>query len=137
MLQSLAGQGRPVAGIHRLREYLHNPVAHLWLDPPIRGTSAQLVHHYGIAFGLHALEQLPHPPLAHLHLLGGPLLRDLLALGLLQPIQPVSFLLRQCHEFLSHPSRLSIGTLYVALIGTSHVALTRRDRQLDNPATGA
>src|ERR1035441_741074 len=84
------------------------------------------MHYYGIPLFLHPPQQLPHPALGHVHPLGSFPLRHLPVPRSFQPVQPVPLLLAHCDSF--HPSalRLSIGTFYLAQLGTSHLAATPR-----------
>src|SRR5665213_2900660 len=90
----------------------------------VGGLSPQPMHYHGIPLFLHPPQQFPHPALGHSHPLGSFPLRHLPVPGSFQPLQPVPFLLAHCDSF--HPSalRLSIGTFYLAQLGTSHLAAT-------------
>jgi len=103
--EPLAGQRRPVARIHRLGENLHNLVPHFRLGSSVRWLASRPVHHHTVALPLHALQQLAHPALAHSHPLGRFLLLDLLPFGLLEPIQPISFLEGVNRNFLNGTNR--------------------------------
>src|SRR6202163_4365397 len=82
------------------------------------------MHHNGVTLLLHPPQQLPHPALAHAHPLRSFSLRHPPVPRSFHPLQPVSLLLAHCDSF--HPSalRLSIGTFYLAELGTSHLAAT-------------
>src|ERR1700757_2941545 len=88
------------------------------------------MHHNRIALFLHPPEQFPHPALGNPHPLRCFPLRYLPVPRSFQPLQPVSLLLAHPDSF--HPSalRLSIGTFYLAQLGTSHLAATRRRSRL-------
>src|SRR5579871_6576252 len=93
-------------------------------DPPVRCFSAQPVNHHCVAHLLVAPQQFPHPALCHLHVLGRLPLGDRPLLRLLQPVQPIPFLLAHRHSFHPPALRQSRGTFYFAQLGTSHIAPT-------------
>ena len=90
----------------------------------VGGLSTQLMNYHGIPLFLHPPQQLPHPALGHSHPLGSFPLRHLPVPRSFQPVQPVLLLLAHRDSF--HPSalRLSIGTFYLAQLGTSYLAAT-------------
>src|ERR1700681_4320750 len=91
------------------------------------------MHHNGVTLLLHPPQQLPHPALAHAHPLRSFSLRHPPVPRSFHPLQPVSLLLAHCDSF--HPSalRLSIGTFYLAELGTSHLAATKRALESTEP----
>src|ERR1700676_2500984 len=82
------------------------------------------MHHHRVALLLHPPQQLAHPALAHAHLFRCFPLRHLPVAGSFQPVQPVPFLLAHRDSFHPSASRLSIGTFYLAQLGTFHLAAT-------------
>src|SRR5713226_8107405 len=82
------------------------------------------MHHHRVALFLHPPEQLAHPTLADAHPLGRFPLRHLPVSGSFQPVQPVPLLLAHPDSFHSSALRLSIGTFYLAQLGTFHLAAT-------------
>src|SRR6185312_2365203 len=92
------------------------------------------MHHHRIALLFHPPQQLPHPALAHSHPLGRFPLCHLAVPCPFQPLQPVPFLLAHCDSFHPPASRLSIGTFYLAQLGTSHLAATLLSIVYNEPA---
>src|SRR5271154_3521491 len=92
----------------------------------IGGSSPQPMHHHGVSVRLHPPQQLAHPALTHPHPFCCFPLCHLPVAGSLQPVQPVPFLLAHRDSFHPSASRLSIGTFYLAQLGTFHLAATRK-----------
>src|ERR1700676_3142408 len=92
----------------------------------IGGSSPQPMHHHGVSLRLHPPQKLAYPPFAYSHPFRCFPLCHLSVSGSLQPVQPVPFLLAHRDSFHPSASRLSIGTFYLALLGTFHLAATRR-----------
>src|SRR6202521_3222835 len=109
-----------------LLQNLNSLVSQSRRNLPIGGSSAQSMHHHGVALSLHPLQQLAHPAVAHSHPLGRLPLTDHLVLSSFQPLQPVPFLLAHRDSF--HPSalRLSRGTFYFGQLGIFHFGATIR-----------
>ena len=99
--QILARQGGAEIGVLALDNRYHFPLGLLG-NLAVGWLSSQPVHHHSIALLLQPLQQTAHPARVHSHVLGGLLLGDRFLFGLLQPIQPVSFLLVHCDSFLIH-----------------------------------
>ena len=122
--QLLGSKGRPEIVPVRLPQNHQRLLLGLRRQLAIGGSSPQPMHHDGIALLLHPPLQLAHPALSHPHPFRCFPLRHLSVAGSFQPVQPVPFLLAHRDSF--HPSalRLSIGTFYLAQLGTFHLAAT-------------
>src|ERR1700674_3155215 len=83
------------------------------------------MHHHRVALFLHPPEQLAHPTLADAHPFSRFPLRHFPVSGSFQPVQPVPLLLAHRDSFHSSAFRLSIGTFYLAQLGTFHLAAMR------------
>src|SRR5215831_17385197 len=96
------------------------------------------MHHYGVAARAQTPEQRAHPALTDLHVFGSFPLGSRAFVGLFQPIQIISFLLAHRDSFHFSALRLSIGTFYLAQLGTFHLAATAPVRPpVDTPVRSA
>src|ERR1019366_6436254 len=124
--QLFGGKGRPEIVPVRLSQDRQRLLLRFRVQLAVGDLSPQPMHYYGIPLFLHPPQQLPHPPLGTSHPPGSFPLLHLPVPGSFQPLQPVSLLLAHCDSFLPSASRLSIGTFYLAQLGTSHLAATRK-----------